>query len=68
MKKILLITLLLFQLSIYAQENSKWNLGIEYSIDNLSIENGQYNDYLVKSEARMAVLLGGRKIEDVLGT
>jgi hypothetical protein len=48
MKKILLITLLLlFQLTIYAQENSKWNLGIEFSIDNLSIENGQNNDYLV---------------------
>lgn len=47
MKKILLITFLLFQLSIYAQDNSKWNIGIEYSIDKLSIDNGQNNDFLV---------------------
>ena len=33
--------------SLIKQKNSKWNLGIEYSIDNLSIENGQDNDYLV---------------------
>ena len=47
MKTILLISFLLLQLNIYAQENAKWNLGIEYSVDNLSIDNGQNNDYLV---------------------
>ncbi|RPD90074.1 hypothetical protein EGM88_15765 [Aureibaculum marinum] len=47
MKKTLLILFLLFQLSIYAQDNSKWNIGIEYSLDKLSIDNGQYNDFLV---------------------
>ena len=47
MRKILLITFLLLQFEIYAQSNSKWNVGIEYSIDNLSIDNGEYNDYLV---------------------
>lgn len=47
MKKILLISLLLLQIGIYAQNNSKWNIGIEYSIDELSIDNGENNDYLV---------------------
>ncbi len=47
MKKILLISLLLLQISVYAQNNSKWNVGIEYSIDDLSIDNGNNNDYLV---------------------
>jgi len=28
----------------------------------------KYNDYLVKSEARMALLLRGKKIEEILGT
>ncbi len=47
MKKILLITLLLFQIGVYAQNDSKLNIGIEYSIDKLSIDNGKNNDYLI---------------------
>jgi long-subunit fatty acid transport protein len=47
MKKILLISFLLSQLSIYAQDSPKWNVGIQYSLDNLSLDNGQNNDYLV---------------------
>jgi Outer membrane protein beta-barrel domain len=47
MKKILLISVLLLQIGIYAQNNLKWNIGIEYSIDNLSIDNGKNNDYLI---------------------
>ena len=47
MKKTLLITFLLFQLNFYAQDNSKWKIGIEYSMDKLSIDNGQNNDFLV---------------------
>lgn len=47
MKKILLISILLLQWSIYSQDNPKWNVGIEYSFDNLSLDNGQNNDYLI---------------------
>lgn len=47
MKKTLLITFLLFQLNFYAQDISKWKIGIEYSMDKLSIDNGQNNDFLV---------------------
>ncbi|WP_282072439.1 outer membrane beta-barrel protein [Polaribacter atrinae] len=34
-------------MSFYAQESSKWKIGIEYSMDKLSIDNGQNNDFLV---------------------
>ena len=37
----------MLQWSIYAQDNPKWNVGIEYSFDDLSLDNGQNNDYLV---------------------
>jgi len=47
MKKTLLMSFMLLQLNIYAQDNPKWNLGIEYSFDDLSLDNGQNNDYLV---------------------
>ncbi|MDC3132645.1 hypothetical protein OA501_00320, partial [Flavobacteriaceae bacterium] len=47
MKKILPILFLLLQLKTYAQGNSKWNLGMVYSVENLTINNGQNNDYLV---------------------
>ena len=47
MKKIFLILFLLLRLNTYAQENQKWNLGIVYSVENLTIDNGQNNDYLV---------------------
>ena len=43
----LIISFLLLQWSIYAQDNPKWNVGIEYSFDDLSLNNGQNNDYLV---------------------
>ena len=36
MKKILLITFLLLQFSLYSQNTSQWNIGIEYSTDNIS--------------------------------
>lgn len=47
MKITLLISFLLFQLNIYAQDNPKWNVGIEYTFDDLSLDNGQNNNYLV---------------------
>lgn len=47
MKKILLISFLLLQWSIYGQDNPKLKIGIEYSLDNLSLNNGQNNDYLI---------------------
>ncbi|MCF6306572.1 MAG: porin family protein [Flavobacteriaceae bacterium] len=47
MKKILLVTFLLLQIEIYAQNNLKWNIGIEFSIDNISIDNGDNNAYLI---------------------
>ncbi len=46
MKKTLLIAFLLLQLSVYSQDNTKWNLGIQYSMDKLSIDNGKYNDFI----------------------
>ncbi|WP_434036278.1 outer membrane beta-barrel protein [Formosa sp. 4Alg 33] len=45
--KRLLILFLLVQIGVYAQSDSKWHVGIEYSIDKLSTDNGQRNDYLV---------------------
>lgn len=36
MKKILLITFLLLQFSLYSQNTSHWNIGIEFSTDNIS--------------------------------
>lgn len=47
MKKILLVTFLLLQIKISAQNNLKWNVGIEFSIDNISIDNGDNNAYLI---------------------
>ena len=41
------MSFMLLQLNIYAQDNTKWNLGLEYSLDDLSLDNGQNNDYLV---------------------
>lgn len=47
-KRIVLTIFLLFQLGIYAQDNSKWTIGVEFSIDNLSISDGRDGiDYLI---------------------
>src|SRR5690606_12271913 len=35
MKKILLISFLLLQFSLYSQNTSQWNIGIEFSTDNI---------------------------------
>lgn len=39
MKKVLLLSFLLLQISVYAQHNTPWSFGIEFSIDNLSVSN-----------------------------
>ena len=41
MKRTLLISFLLFQFSVFAQNNSKWSIGIEYSADDLSISDNR---------------------------
>lgn len=48
MKKILLITFLLLQVSVHSQNNSQWSIGIEFSKDKLSFSgDGDRNDYIV---------------------
>lgn len=48
MKITLLITFLVLQLSIYAQDNPKWNVGIEFSIEDLSISDDRDGiDYII---------------------
>ncbi len=48
MKKILLITFLLLQFSLYSQNTSHWNIGIEFSIDNISFsEEIDGKDYIL---------------------
>ncbi len=45
---LLSIFILLIQFSIYAQNDSKWNIGIEFSIDNLSISDDRDGiDYII---------------------
>lgn len=48
MKKTLLISFLLLQFSVYAQNYSKWNIGIEFSTDVLSISDDRDGiDYII---------------------
>ncbi len=44
----LFIFISLFTLNISAQNNAKWNIGAEYSVDNLSVQSG--NNYLITNE------------------
>lgn len=48
MKKLLLLSFLLIQNGLYAQNISKWNLGLEFSWDQLGLAEGIYrSDYIV---------------------
>ncbi|MFK8059176.1 MAG: outer membrane beta-barrel protein [Polaribacter sp.] len=53
-KKIFFVSILLIQLSANAQKDSNWNVGIEFSIDNLSssdnfiVTQGNVNGYNIK--------------------
>ncbi|WP_215226669.1 outer membrane beta-barrel protein [Echinicola shivajiensis] len=48
MKKLLLLSFFLIQNGLYAQNISKWNLGLEFSWDQLNLAEGIYqSDYLV---------------------
>ncbi len=52
MKKILLISFLLFQFSLYSQNTSQWNIGIEFSTDNISFsEDTDGIDYILTEGA-----------------
>ena len=48
MKKILLITLLLIQVTVYGQNTPNWNVGVEVSTENLSLSDNRNGiDYLI---------------------
>jgi len=48
MKKLLLLAFFLIQNDLFAQDDSRWKLGIEFSLDQLSMADGSYGpDYLV---------------------
>lgn len=48
MKKVVLFFFLIFQLSMYAQDNAKWSIGFDFSIDDLSISGSRSGlDYII---------------------
>jgi len=51
MKKFLLLSFFLIQTGLYAQEKSDWDIGIVFSIDQLSMADGRFGkDYLVTND------------------
>lgn len=47
MKKLVFLPFLVIQVSSYTQNDSNWNVGFEFSIEDLSIDTGGNNAYLV---------------------